>query len=139
MDRLASSLAFRLGAAYRRVDRLLNRAFAPVGLTSAHGQVLAHLLFGEARRVTDLARLTGFEPSTVSRLVKELARRRLVRRKKHPEDARALLLTPGARAEDLRGAVERLLRRTDERLAQSLSPADLEGFFNTAGIMDKLP
>ena len=128
-----------MGSAYRRIDRLFNRAFAKVGLSHAHGYLLTCLLQAGEVRVADLARQTGFEQSTVSRLVKELARRKLVRRRKDPDDGRAQLLSPGARGEALRADIERLLQRANERLVREMPGADLEGLLRAAEIMDRLP
>ena len=138
-DLLRECLGFRLGAAYRRVDRLFNRAFARIGLTHAHGYVLTCLLQAGELRARDFARLTGFEQSTVSRLLKELARRKLVRRRRDPDDGRSHLLSPGARAEALRGDIEHLLRRTDERLRRELARDDAEGLLRAAEVMERLP
>jgi DNA-binding MarR family transcriptional regulator len=138
-DPLSDGLSFRLGSAFRRVDRLLNRLLAPVGLTHAHTQVLATLLADGELRVTDLAQRTGFEQSTVSRLVKELARRRLVKRRPHPDDGRARLYRPGRRATELRTELRDILRRADRQLRRELPEADLAGFRNTLGLIERLP
>lgn len=138
-DLLRDCLGFRIGSAYRRVDRHFNRAFGRIGLTHAHGYVLTCLLAGGEQRMAEVARRTGFEQSTVSRLVKELSRRKLVRRRKDPEDGRALLLRPGTRGEALRPEIEAILRRTDSRVRKDLVQADIEGLLNATEIMDRLP
>ena len=138
-DVLRESLGFRLGSAYRRVDRLLNRAFARIGLTHAHGHVLACLLFSGELRARDIARLTGFEQSTVSRLLKELARRKLVRRRRDPDDRRSHLLSPATRAKALKDDIEHVLRRSDERLRRELPQADVDGLLRAAEVMERLP
>jgi DNA-binding MarR family transcriptional regulator len=138
-DLLRECLGFRLGSAYRRVDRLFNRAFARIGLTHAHGHVLTCLLRAGELRAKDIAKLTGFEQSTVSRLLKELARRKLVRRRRDPDDGRSHLLSAGARAQALSDDIEHLLRRADERLRRELPRADVDGLLRAADIMDRLP
>jgi len=138
-DLLRECLGFRLGAAYRRVDRLFNRALGRIGLTHAHGHVLACVLARPDQRVSELARRTGFEPSTVSRLVGTLARRKLVRRRRDPEDRRAVLVSPGARAGPLREELARLARRADERLRRELTQADLEGMLHAIEAIERLP
>lgn len=138
-DVLRECLGFRMGSAYRRVDRLFNRAFARIGLTHAHGHVLACLLQGGELRARDIARLTGFEQSTVSRLLKELARRKLLRRRRDPDDGRSHLLSAGARAKALKDDIDHLLSRTDERLRRELPRADVDGLLRAADIMDRLP
>jgi DNA-binding MarR family transcriptional regulator len=138
-DLLRECLGFRLGSAYRRVDRLFNRAFRRIGLTHAHGYVLTCLLQAGELRARDVARLTGFEQSTISRLVRELARRKLVRRRRDPDDGRSRLLSAGARAEALRDDIEHLLRRADERVRRELPQADVDGLLRAAEVMERLP
>jgi DNA-binding MarR family transcriptional regulator len=128
-----------MASAYRRVDRLFNRAFAKLGLTHAHGHVLACLLEAGELRASELARRTGFEQSTVSRLVKALAQRKLVRRRRDPADGRGLLLSPGARAKAMRSDIEHVLRRADSRLRRDLTEADVDGLLRAAEAMDRLP
>jgi DNA-binding MarR family transcriptional regulator len=136
---LSDGLSFRLGSAFRRVDRLLNRMLAPVGLTHAHTQILAALFTHGEQRVTDLAQRTGFEQSTVSRLVKELARRRMVKRRPHPDDGRARLYRPGRRASEMRAELRDILRKADRQLRRELPDADLAGFLNTLELIERLP
>lgn len=138
-DVLRECLGFRMGAAYRRVDRLYNRAFARIGLTHAHGHILTCVLAEQEVRARDIARITGFEQSTVSRLLKELARRKLVRRRRDPDDRRSHLLSAGVRAKALQDDIEHLLRRADERLRRELPRADVEGLLRATEIMDRLP
>jgi DNA-binding MarR family transcriptional regulator len=131
--------AFRLSAAFRRVDRHFNRALAGTGLTNAHAQILICLLAEGELRVADIAHLTGFDHSTVSRLVKELTRRKLVRRRAHPDDARARLLRPAARAEAWRAELARAQRRFLEMLRRSATETDLGGFRHVTEALERLP
>lgn len=136
---LRECLGFRLGGACRRIDRLFNRTLRPTGLSSAHVLILAWLLGKGEQRVQDLARETGFEGSTVSRLVRDLARRKYVRHRPKPDDARSRLYRPSERGESLRAEIERLVRRADERLRRDMTQADVAGMFHGIEIMDRLP
>jgi len=138
-DLVKGCLGFRLGSAWRRVDRLFNRAFARIGLSHAHGHVLACVLAEGDLRLVDIAHRTGFEPSTVSRLVKELARRKLVRRTPDPTDGRAQLVSPAKRGEALRGEIAGLVQRAEERLRRELTGTDLDGFLHFTEAVDRLP
>jgi len=136
---LRECLGFRLGGAYRRADRHFNRALKPTGLSSAHVLVLACLLAKGEQRAIDLARLTGFESSTVSRLVRDLARRKYVRHRPNPDDARSRLYRPSTRGESLRAEIERIVRRADERLRRDMTEADVTGLLHAIEVMDRLP
>jgi len=138
-DLLHECLGFRLGGAYRRADRHFNRALRPTGLSSAHVLVLACLLGKGEQRTRDLARQTGFESSTVSRLVRDLARRKYVRYRPNPDDGRSRLYRASARGESLRAEIERIVRRADERLRRDMTQADVAGLFQALDIMDRLP
>jgi len=138
-DPLRDCIAFRLGSAFRRADRMLNRRLDALDLTHAHAQVLACLLHEGGLRVADVAARTGFEASTVSRLARDLSRRRLIRRRKHPHDARCLMLSAAKRGEALREELTSLLRRAHLRLTEDLPQADLDGFLNTTARIDELP
>jgi DNA-binding MarR family transcriptional regulator len=121
------------------VDRLFNRAFSRLDLTSAHGHVLLCVLEEGELRIADISVRTGFDASTVSRLVKELCRRRLIKRKRHPDDGRASLLLPATRGEALREPLAEILRRLNTQLRRDLTSADVEGFLHTMAVMDRLP
>ena len=137
MDLLATTLSFRLGAAYRRIDRLINRSLRELDLTHADLHILICVLEHGELRVTDIAKHTGFEESTASRLVRELARRKLLRRRKNPNDGRSHLLTPGTRARNLRIELEQILRSNQARITRDLPDADRDGFLRTADLIDK--
>ncbi len=136
---LRECLGFRLGAACRRADRLFNRTLKKTGLSYAHAYVLACLFARGEMRALDLARQTGFETSTVSRLLLDLSRRKYVRRRPHPEDRRAVPHRAAARGEALRAEIDRLVRHADERLRREVTQADLAGVFRMIETMDRLP
>jgi DNA-binding MarR family transcriptional regulator len=138
-DLLRDSLGLRLGAAFRRVDRLFNRTLRKIGLSLAHGHVLACVLARPGQTAREIARQTGLEPSSVSRLIAGLSRRKLVRRRQDPAHGRRVLVGPGARAEPLRSELERLLRRADDRVRRDMAQADLEGTLRAIAVMERLP
>ena len=139
MDLIRDCLGFRISSAYRRVDRMFNRALKGLGISHAHGQVLLCLLQDGPMLAKDVAERTGFDRSTVSRLVKELGRRKLVRRIKHPEDGRARLLEPAKRGEAIRNDLRDIQRQINADLRKQLPDADIEGFRNVTEVMDRLP
>lgn len=138
-DQIRDCLGFRISSAYRRVDRLFNRSLKSLGVSHAHAQILVCLLQDGEMRLQDVARRTGLDPSCVSRFVKELGRRRLVRRRKDPDDGRAILVRPAARANALRGAIARVQDRLNARLRRELARADLDAFDRVTQVLDALP
>lgn len=120
----------RLGL--HRLQRLLASRRASSALASAAGvdlpqqvvQVLQVLHDGEARSVSDLARLARMDAGAVSRQVRTLEEQGLVERRPSPNHGRIVLIEPTA--EGL-AAARRLREKNDNHLDDSLrawSPED---------------
>lgn len=136
---LSGCIGFRLGATHRRVDRLFNRAYKPLGLDYPQAQILLCLLDEGLLHAHDLAGRTGYDPSTVSRLVRELVRRKLVSRKPDPDDGRKRLLAPAKRARKLQPRMAQIQERVNDRLLRTLVRRDVDGFLNLAEVLERLP
>jgi DNA-binding MarR family transcriptional regulator len=100
----------------------LDRALAPLGLTSAQYAVLASLYGlsqGEARpSQRELADFAGLEPMHVSKLVRALGRAGLVERVGNPADTRAVQLSVTDRGvEVLTAGRATVLQLEEQRLA----------------------
>jgi DNA-binding MarR family transcriptional regulator len=123
-DPLRDRLGFRLGAAWRRADRLFNRAYAPLELSHAHVQVLLCVVERGELRMADIVPLTGLAQPTVSRLAADLSRHRYLRRRPDPEDGRARLLAPSKRAVRIAPELRRIQDEVEDELRRALSEAD---------------
>lgn len=124
---------FRLnGALLAAGDRLV----APIGLTSARGQVLGAIaIAGRAQPVAHIARDMGLTRQSVQRVVDDLAAEGLVRFEPNPHHRRAKLVAltdDGRRAYD--AAMERHTGWSD-RLARGLKPTT---FAAAAALMREL-
>lgn len=99
----------------------LTRALAPLGITHSDYGLLASLSACERTGVRpsqrELADASGLEPMHVSKLVRALADRELVRREPHPSDPRAVQLSLTAAGIDVVHAGREVVLRLDaERL-----------------------
>ena len=94
---------------------VLSEQVADLGLTPAEINVLANLSDGKRRTVSELGRLAGAAPTTLTSVLDRLDRRGHVTRGRHPSDRRAVVveLTPAGRraATTIRQAIGRLERR----------------------------
>jgi len=94
---------------------VLSEQVADLGLTPAEINVLANLSDGKPRTVSELGRLAGAAPTTLTSVLDRLDRRGHVTRGRHPFDRRAVVveLTPAGRraATTIRQAIGRLERR----------------------------
>ncbi|MHC4938301.1 MAG: MarR family winged helix-turn-helix transcriptional regulator [Planctomycetota bacterium] len=120
-DPLRDCMGFRLGAAWRRLDRLFNRAYSILDLSHAHAQVLLCVLERREIRMADIVPLTGLTQPTVSRLAADLSKHRYLRRVPDPTDARAKLLSPSKRAERVAPELRRLQDLVDTTLRREFA------------------
>jgi len=123
-DPLRGHLGLRLGAAWRRLDRLCNRAYGAMELTHAHAQVLLCVLDRGEVRMADVVPLTGLTQSTVSRLAADLSHRRYLRRRPDPADGRSQLLAPSRRTLRIGPDLRRIRDQLEEDLRRDLVGAD---------------
>ena|ERR1700761_6660831 len=133
-----TELAVRLRAVLARLTRLLNDTSTGEGLTPTQYSVLVLVRNQGPLGLTELAELEGLNPTMLSRVVKALDERGLVRRMADPGDARAARLAATTEGENVHDRVraertkvvseciDRLPPETAEMLAASV-PA-LEAF-----------
>jgi DNA-binding MarR family transcriptional regulator len=100
----------------------LDRALAPLGLTSSQYGVLASLhgfsRAGARPSQRQLAAFSGLEPMHVSKLIRALEHAGLVERAANPDDTRAVQLHVTARGvEVVTAAREKVIELEDRRLA----------------------
>jgi DNA-binding MarR family transcriptional regulator len=91
-----------LGFLLADVSRLMRRAFQKrlegSSLTLAQARALVYISRREGLRQVDLAEMLEVQPITLARLIDQLAKARLVKRRSDPADRRAyrMFLTPAA-------------------------------------------
>jgi DNA-binding MarR family transcriptional regulator len=117
-------LLIQLRRTQHAVRTRLETELANTGLTTPQYTVLAALERDEELSSSDLAREFGMSAQTVNVLVKALEDCGMVRRARHPEHGRILLLTltPGGRRALQKGRKRAL--EIEERLLAQVPPAD---------------
>ncbi len=84
-----SDLPIALRSAYLALHRRTEKQFAPLGVTADQFVLLATLARGHALTQRELARRMPSDPSTVRAMIVLLEKQGLVKRARHPTDARA--------------------------------------------------
>ncbi|WP_047155127.1 MarR family winged helix-turn-helix transcriptional regulator [Aneurinibacillus tyrosinisolvens] len=89
--KLDDSLGFVLNNAGRRVSQLLSLHFSPYGITLEQWTVLNRLAEQDGINQKELARRTGKDQTNVTRILDQLERKGLARRKPNAGDRRSFL------------------------------------------------
>lgn len=117
-----------LHRATRRITRHLEPPLAELGVSGPEGHLLTYLAGYGPCPVSELYRVFGHKPSTLTGMLDRLAGLELVTRAPHPDDRRSLLvaLTPEGRRRAER--ITRLLRALERRIRARITRAQLSGF-----------
>lgn len=91
-------------------------------LGAAELNVLANLAAGEPRTASELATAVGSRPTTMTSVLDRLERRRLIRRRQHPADRRALRIELTADGRRTATTVRRAFGRVETRALSALPP-----------------
>lgn len=86
------SIPFLMHRIVTRVEALVNKWARPLGLKIEGVRVLFRLLAGD-RTVNELARLTGVELSTLSRLLGRMSEAGLITRRRDEADGRSVIVS----------------------------------------------
>ena len=115
----------------RMTRQMVNDGLRPLGLTSAEGNVLFHLLTrgGSASQEDVVAELEISKPA-VSRALDGLEQAGYVERTRDPLDRRVNRITLTSRAESASPAIERVYHEVFTKAAAAVSPAEAELFID---------
>ena len=93
-----SDVATRFHSAAIRLLRGVRKQDPEMDLTPARASVLSVLVFGGPRSAGELAAAEQVAAPTMTKLINGLARDGYVRKRPHPEDGRAVMITATAKA-----------------------------------------
>ena len=121
---MEATAGFVLAKTCRAHRAQVGAALAEVGLHAGQEMILLELWKEDGLKGGELASRLGVEPPTVSRMIGRLEGCGLIERRRDPDDARSFRVCLTARGHDLRGPVEDLWTRVEERAFAGLSGAE---------------
>ena len=111
---------------------------AALGLTPDEGHLLSYLLPYGPCPVTELVRVFGIKPSTLTSQLDRVERRGLITRAVNPNDRRSLLVALAPDGRDLARRVNRPVADLEEAIAGEVSARDLVGFRRVMEAIDRV-
>lgn len=130
-------VAARLHSAAIHLLRRVRRDDPLMELTPARASVLSVLVFGGPRSPGELAAIEQVAAPTMTKLVNGLARDGYVRKRSHPGDGRAVVITATAKAKRALRAGRRRRLRLLQALFEDLSDGEWEVLDQAAGIIER--
>ena len=126
MGPLDGYLPYLLNRAGARLAASFEKDVRPLGASLQTWRVLAALRERDGRRMGELSETTAIEVSTLTRLVDGLERRRLVKRRRDPADARVVLLHVAPAGRRLTARLLPIAERYERVALDGFSPREAE-------------
>ena len=126
MGPLDAYLPYLLNRAGARLAASFEKDVRPLGASLQTWRVLAALRERDGRRMGELSETTAIEVSTLTRLVDGLERRRLVKRRRDPADARVVLLHVAPAGRRLTARLLPIAERYERVALDGFSPREAE-------------
>lgn len=118
--------------------KLYNEEAKNYGVTMAIGFTLLSIDPKKGTPSTALGPKMGMEATSLSRILKNIEERGFIERKPNPKDGRGVLIHLTALGLEKRKDSKEVVLQFNDVVKKSVDEADLEGFFKTVDIINKL-
>ncbi|MBU0754733.1 MAG: MarR family transcriptional regulator [Planctomycetes bacterium] len=114
--------------ATRQIDLHLAEKIKAFGVNTAEGHLLTYLLSYAPCVVSELYRVFGLKPSTVTSMLDRLENQPFLERKPHPKDRRSWVITLTPKGKNLALKLRQMIEQLEEDVLKQLKPNQLKGF-----------
>ncbi|RIV68366.1 MarR family winged helix-turn-helix transcriptional regulator [Flagellimonas aequoris] len=132
------TIDYALRATWQAVSKMYNEEAKNYGLTMAIGFTLLSIDPKGGTPSTTLGPKMGMEATSLSRILKTIEERGYIERRPNPNDGRGVLIYLTALGLEKREASKDVVLRFNEVVKEHVSEQDLNGFFKTIDIINKL-
>ncbi|QTE22738.1 MarR family winged helix-turn-helix transcriptional regulator [Polaribacter cellanae] len=132
------SIDHQLRATWQAVAKLYNEQALTHNSTMATAFVLLNIDKINGTPSTALGPLMGMEPTSLSRILKNMEDKGAIYREKNPDDGRSVIIKLTEYGKEMRAVSKGHVIQFNETVIQNVSPRDLEGFFNVTSKINKL-
>ena len=137
MDK-SKSIDHQLRATWQAVAKVYNEQAAKHDSTMATAFVLLNIDKEKGTPSTALGPLMGMEPTSLSRILKNMEDKGAISREKNPEDGRSVLIKLTAYGKEMRKVSKGHVIQFNETVITNVTEEDLDGFFKVTSIINKL-
>jgi len=126
MGPLDSYLPYLLNRAGARIATAFGEEMRPLGASLQMWRVLAALRERDGRRMGDLSVMTSIEVSTLTRLVDQMEKKRLVERRRDTDDARVVALHVTTAGKRLTRRIVPIAERYEQVALKGFAPVEVK-------------
>lgn len=132
------TIDYALRATWQAVSKMYNEEAKNYGLTMAIGFTLLSIDPKKGTPSTALGPKMGMEATSLSRILKSIEERGYIQRKPNPKDGRGVLIHLTALGLEKRKDSKDVVLRFNEVVKENVSEEELQSFFKTASVINKL-
>lgn len=132
------TIDYALRATWQAVIKMYNEEAKDYGLTMAIGFTLLSIDPKQGTPSTALGPKMGMESTSLSRILKSIEEKGFIERKPNPNDGRGVLIHLTALGLEKREDSKEVVLRFNEVVQAHLQKEDINGFFKTIDVINKL-
>jgi DNA-binding MarR family transcriptional regulator len=132
------SVDHQLRATWQAVAKMYNEQAVKHDSTMATAFVLLNIDKEKGTPSTALGPLMGMEPTSLSRILKNMEDKGAISREKNPEDGRSIIIKLTDFGKEMRRISKGHVIQFNESVINHVTDKDLEGFFNVTSKINKL-
>ena len=133
-----TSIDHQLRATWQAVAKVYNEQAAKHDSTMATAFVLLNIDKEKGTPSTALGPLMGMEPTSLSRILKNMEDKGAISREKNPDDGRSVLIKLTDYGKEMRKVSKGHVIQFNETVITNVTEEDLDGFFKVTSIINKL-
>ena len=132
------SIDHQLRATWQAVAKVYNEQAVKHDSTMATAFVLLNIDKEKGTPSTALGPLMGMEPTSLSRILKNMEDKGAISREKNPDDGRSVIIKLTAYGKEMRKVSKGHVIQFNETVVNNVTEKDLEGFFNVTSRINEL-
>lgn len=137
MDK-TQSIDHQLRATWQAVAKLYNERAAKHDSTMATAFVLLNIDYENGTPSTALGPLMGMEPTSLSRILKNMEDKGAIAREKNPEDGRSVIIKLTDYGKEMRKISRQSVITFNNTIREHVTEEELEAFFKVTSTINKL-
>jgi DNA-binding MarR family transcriptional regulator len=122
--------------AVRQIALYLEPKCAALGVSPAEGHLLSYLRSYAPCPITEIVRVFGIRPSTMTSILQRLDERGLLTREPDPEDRRSVRISLTREGRVVADRINRLVRDLESRIGTRVGQRELAGFRSVIGAVE---
>ena len=133
-----TSIDHQLRATWQAVAKMYNEQAVNHDSTMSTAFVLLNIDKEKGTPSTALGPLMGMEPTSLSRILKNMEDKGAISREKNPEDGRSVLIKLTDYGKEMRKVSKGHVIQFNETVINNVTEKDLEGLFRVTSVINKL-